>query len=554
MSHVQFTAPWPPIPAPRTQAEADEYWADGGASPSRAEDWPRIEALVAAHPDGCPLPVGWTADDAGFRIRLDIYQSGELGLFAFHIARVGEGDEAGKTWVEHIQLTLPVEGDLAEAVASATVSTGTQGYTRAEQAEQDRRAGVLSRLRAWANSQESATIPWGDINGGGRRDIADCLDAIDAVREHPRRGEWVATVQAALEVYPVARPGLETCIRDIGQAEVFGLPPLAPLWILGADDAEMRAIESLLRECGQRVHYACDRSGQRVRPGMDGYDAIVTGDPVIAVEVAGPWGQPQIDHHGSHERASWGPDRFLAASSIGQVIERLAAMGVLPASWSTGHGALAEGLHQHPELGGLWCVGARFGYADVIPAALVFEAAADHCPAAAIAGLCPGVDPGAFAPFLAESKRQMYFPGMSAEDFARELATSRATLLAAPPCLALCPPVDQGNEPGVMRDLRHLEPGTVPAAGSGECYPAEFLVGIVAAIFEGIGFVCRIRRADGRLALRSNGHGQGTAAGTWPAEVFLADPSAFGCGPRLPPGPNASYGSPVRGYFGGTLA
>lgn len=377
------------------------------------------------------------------------------------------------------------------------------------------------------------------------------------------------------------------------------------IWILGAPDAEMSAIELLLRECGQGVYIALaptmrldpvtgtispvlDEQGLpvygRVAPGQvatgaaellpDGTEGAVLRHPsgipgLVAIEVAGPWGQAHIDHHGHAERAEWGPDRFLQASSLGQVIERLAIMGVLPASWG---GDFLPSIGARDETDGVfimspggWSI-VLDGCFRIIPQALVFEAAADHCPGGAIAGRCPGVNPGAFAPFLAESKRRQYFSWMSAEEFASELEISRATLRIAPPCVALDTLVptqiqgpdaewfDAGMQPaGYVRDLRHLEPGTVPAQGSGEMYPAEFLVGIVAALFEGLGFVCRIRRADGKLALRSNGHGQGTLAGTRPAEVFLADPAAFGCGPRFPPGEDASYGSPVRGYFGGLL-
>ena len=405
---------------------------------------------------------------------------------------------------------------------------------------------------------------------------------------------------------------------------------LRTVFILGAADAEMSAIETLLRACGQAAHYALAASGHRVAPGQPAvtYEGVPEVPPqeVVSIEVAGPWGQSAIDHHDGSERASWGPERFLQASSLGQVIERLAGMGIpVPAGWvepgadsgglDHGGGWIPPYMYAGPSTGWTgngerwkiwWATGAMPIWRVVeVPMDLIHEAAADHCPAAAIAGLCPGVDPGAFAPFLAESKRAQYFPAMSAEDFARELATSRATLLAAPPCLALTgylavpqplpswtiegavpadylpgellapvrieslsgmwtlvqAPTPDGTptatyiptEYAAVRDLRHLEPGVVPAAGSGECYPAEFLVGIVAALFEGIGFVCRIRRRDGKLALRSNGHGQGTAAGTRPAEIFLADPSAFGCGPTQPPGQDASYGNPVRGFFGGTL-
>ena len=38
------------------------------------------------------------------------------------------------------------------------------------------------------------------------------------------------------------------------------------IWILGAPDPEIAAIEALLRECGEHVAYALDAPGKRVTP------------------------------------------------------------------------------------------------------------------------------------------------------------------------------------------------------------------------------------------------------------------------------------------------
>lgn len=390
------------------------------------------------------------------------------------------------------------------------------------------------------------------------------------------------------------------------------------VFVLGSPDCEMLAIECLLTLHRQPIAYAA-LDGRRVRPGevSDGMlvwpsgslDQFPDDAAIVAIEVAGPWGQPQIDHHHPHERATWGPERFLAASSIGQVISWLASRDLITGAWPGGlyYGAEPDGAFVRSDRGrGPWMVVGPSWVHD-IPQTLVFEAAADHCPAAAVAGLCPGVDPVAFRAWYAESRRQFYYSGMAPEEYAQALAQSRQTLRAAPPVPELCPllfvglddhpeermegalscdfprgrfvpPETPGEElldgeptdprwryvwrlddDGVpvaivvppswlhVRDLRHLPAGTVPAAGSGECYPVGFTIGIVAAALEGLGFVCHTVTSDGVQWLRSNGHGQGTAAGTRPAEVFLADPDAFGVVP------GTAYGCPVRGFFGGRM-
>ena len=65
------------------------------------------------------------------------------------------------------------------------------------------------------------------------------------------------------------------------------------IWILGAPDAEMTAIESLLRDCGQAVHYAIAGTGRRVAPGQPAvsYEGApeVGPEQLISIEVAGPF-------------------------------------------------------------------------------------------------------------------------------------------------------------------------------------------------------------------------------------------------------------------------
>lgn len=336
------------------------------------------------------------------------------------------------------------------------------------------------------------------------------------------------------------------------------------MWILGADDSEMRAIEVLLRKAGQSFIYAMatDRGGniQRVAPGQVATGPAIDGD-VVAVEVAGPWGQPAVDHHGEHERASWGPDRFLSASSIGQVIERLATLGAIPDGglldltaprpWARYRitGERPEQWAQAGEFylsGDGWAVSLGGGWYAHVPTELVFEAAADHCLAAAFAGKCPGISPhrdGPFWGYVVDARRTTFAPGLDGAAFSATIATALHTLRNAAPS-SLSPHV---------RDLRHLPIDGPIVAATGEQHPSLFQFGPLVGSMAGLGYVVHVRKRDGSLALRGGGCGTGTPAGEEPVRIFLSDPSAFGCGPIEPPGADASYGSPARGFFGGTL-
>lgn len=227
------------------------------------------------------------------------------------------------------------------------------------------------------------------------------------------------------------------------------------IWILGAPDHEMAAIEHLLRECGETVVHATV-DGKRVHPGnmyqADSPAADLIWDngvgTIYAIECA--WAHRDgetgdvvtIDHHRPGD-PGFGkpPEDFLAASSLGQVITELARLGALPSSWDGG--SLAEydtsergSMHVrggHPEqphyparwavvtaalgeTGGDW--GADPGYAVDVPSNLVLTAAADHCLGAAYAGKCPGADPSKLLAFRAEQ-------------IAEHAGTTAATVLAS---------------------------------------------------------------------------------------------------------------------------
>lgn len=395
---------------------------------------------------------------------------------------------------------------------------------------------------------------------------------------------------------------------------------MSVIWILGAPDAEMTTIEKLLRECGQRVYLAV-ADGQRVRPGAvaqdlvealpDGeFGALYRPDPtlrpqdVIAIEVAGPWGAATIDHHEGHERASWGPERFLQASSLGQVIEWLARMSALPSFWPHGWGPPAE---SGPGSEGVWCQLGELMVSDghwtvctlapgwgvdacfaTIPQALVTTAAADHCLAAAAAGACPGVDPVAFrAAIISQQPVRGADAALTTEQRISMVEQAIATLRAAPPALDLCPPQEWmgGAEAGqalgdmiavgphtgvraLVRDLtgHPVDGDIVPLPGGlvAEQFPAVFPFGPVAASLAGLGYVVRGRRwtraaladewVQGPEILRVGGCGKETVPGPTPIERWLAGAGETrGCLPADAPRPDNLYGVPARGFGGGTL-
>lgn len=222
MSHLSRTyLPWPPLPAPRSQAEADAAWADGGAGPSNPDDWAAALAVISSSPEGVPLPVGWDTAD----VRLDVDQGGALYLSLSRVVRVGEGEDEGKTWGESVALLLHrVQGEMSAAVSTAYVSTWTSGRTRAELARDEQRLRQQELIRSWANSSSACTIPWGPPLGKGRRDIADCVDAcLILTQDDTRRPDIRAVISEALDLYPVAAPGLRALLVGLGLGAEFGL-------------------------------------------------------------------------------------------------------------------------------------------------------------------------------------------------------------------------------------------------------------------------------------------------------------------------------------------
>src|SRR5690606_11255740 len=113
------------------------------------------------------------------------------------------------------------------------------------------------------------------------------------------------------------------------------------IWILGAPDPEMGAIEALLRECGERVAYAMS-GGRRVTPATAyratevqcADDCAPSGTTsewyLVECDVPTPAGAQRviIDHHRPGDPGFGRPPaEFMSASSIGQVLAILRRHG-----------------------------------------------------------------------------------------------------------------------------------------------------------------------------------------------------------------------------------
>lgn len=203
------------------------------------------------------------------------------------------------------------------------------------------------------------------------------------------------------------------------------------LWVLGAADPEMEAIETLLRACGERVEHALVR-GERVSP-AEAYHARLSSSAdlrdvaevylvecdLVGNEIAQIDSVHRIDHHRpgdpGYDRP---PAEFLSASSIGQVIRVLALttdalrrLNWEPCYHRQPYGWQSQAPQYEPHYGynhtrgrlgwigspARWAVGypASYTSAVYVPHDLVLVAAADHCLGAARRGECPGVDPDA---------------------------------------------------------------------------------------------------------------------------------------------------------------
>lgn len=346
------------------------------------------------------------------------------------------------------------------------------------------------------------------------------------------------------------------------------------LWILGASDPEMQAIEALLAECGETVAYAT-AAGARVHPGnmyradaiRDADGAEITWSPGCAPEcylvecdapstrapIGNGWAR-QFDHHRPGD-PGYGrpPAEFLPASSAGQVVTELARLGVLP-RWRGTH--LGDGRAHDGVSVGDWTAATLPGsYATLVPREIVLAAAADHCLGAAYRGECPGVDPDRLMRWRAESRAA--YQGRPVAEVLADVASAQEALREAPlltlqgqdHCgptgLCGCGPDSYGSDSPIASTYY----------GTGDCYcdcdgcsrpsvtvrdmrrPDPIAELPEAATRLGVGYMSGpLNQPDGRRKFTCSGSAEQVSAWMrWAPEHGLTD----------------IYGDPARGFAGG---
>jgi hypothetical protein len=248
---------------------------------------------------------------------------------------------------------------------------------------------------------------------------------------------------------------------------------MSRIWILGAPDPEMEAIDRLLTEAGEMVMYAA-LDGIRCHPGNAcradstlSHDSNAVYRPIpggtypyeiryVECEIPGLPREYVIDHHQPGDPGyGMPPAEFLAASSIGQVISELARLGVMPETWS--RYSYTAGW---PVPGCItWVAGASGGCSDDgawtvddastaidIPRDLVLTAAADHCLGAAYCGECPGVDQDELMQWRAESRAA--YQGRSVEEVLADIESAQGQLRTAEAVTLRDPPTIVPDIPG----------------------------------------------------------------------------------------------------------
>jgi hypothetical protein len=320
------------------------------------------------------------------------------------------------------------------------------------------------------------------------------------------------------------------------------------LWMLGAADPEMEAIEALLLECGERVTYAT-ADGHRVTGGT-AYRA----DPVpgathwVECESPGQAREVIIDHHRPGD-PGYGrpPAEFLLASSIGQVIAALIDAGVsFPRG--VGRGLAMEITVPGWRFDGEWMyegAGARI----YLRLDRLFTAAADHCLGAAYRGECPGVDPDELMRWRVETRAA--FQGRATAEVLADVERAREALRAAPleVVLAECP--DCGTT--ALRSGADGSCAVSACQSGGNGWPGQIAIAQYrdlrgqhvaelpeAAAREGLCFLSDVTDRDGRskIVCQSGSPEQIRAfLDHWAPDHGLTD----------------TYGDPARGFAGGYL-
>src|SRR5690606_33870026 len=170
----------------------------------------------------------------------------------------------------------------------------------------------------------------------------------------------------------------------------------------------------------------------------------------------------------------------------------------------------------------------------VIPAAIIFAAAADHCLGAAYRGECPGVDPDELMRWRAESRAR--FQGRSVGEILADIEATTSALREAYACDPLLLE-EPGSGCGDPQCSCHLD--AVPRVADmrrGPPWPEL----VEASCRTGIGYVAGpLRSPDGRRKITCSGDAQQIRAflDHWASRQGLVD----------------CYGDPARGFAGGYL-
>ncbi len=366
--------------------------------------------------------------------------------------------------------------------------------------------------------------------------------------------------------------------RAVPIKEVINMTKANRLWVLGAGDPEMGAIETLLRKAGEKVAYATV-GGVRVHPGnayrADGSEGqsgdALAFDEIVLVECGfdkgHPWektgtmpvyGHPttglvilatdgtevlmhhltvvRVDHHRPGDPGyGVAPEEFLRGSSIGQVVALLAKDGndAVFSGWIpeyAGADTSPTGTLYHGPCGHWAVQGMHSSYE--LPEDFVLTAAADHCLEAAYRGKCPGVDPERLMRWRVETRAA--FQKRPVADVLRDVKLARTALRDAvdhywsgqqcPHCGAEFYTVPVAWEWCPARGLADLRGKSIPELPE-------------AAAREGIPFLSTVRDKDGREKVVIQ------AAWADLVKKFLNG--------EIVPDLKDFYGDPARGFAGG---
>jgi len=271
---------------------------------------------------------------------------------------------------------------------------------------------------------------------------------------------------------------------------------MSQVFLLGANDPEMRRIEEILRENGHEVQYA-QKDGKKCHPG-NAYQCDEVGfslGNLVLVECCPPSLDPKvvdgdivrIDHHRPGDPGYGLPaSEFWQASSLGQIYQFL-------------------GLDNPSQ-------------DDLILAAM------DHAPAAAIRGECPGIS----AQWVLERKISEIAQGTKCEaQEVREKVSLYSSMIES------APEIEIGGQ--ALKDLR--------SEYLGEGYSVELLSAQVAALAGGYAVLLRHRDAADKPEKWSiSGHATPECIQEF-KDVWAPAQGLVGV-----------YGVPSRGYAGGYLA